>query len=235
MLFYTNIKDYIRGERKKLDRLASANIPETGLILRVLAPNPCQSKVTNVATYSVTHQVGQIEIDHLGIVGDRHRRLTRPSTGREKSLYTKGTIIREHRHIFAVSPYDCRALSESLGVEVTPELLGANLVIGREDEQDYSLSALPPNTHLLLAESGASELPKPPLATLKHYTLQQGCGITGNSIAEAYENPDLKQRFIAASKDNRGLVLAVEHPVDKPAIIKHGQKVFFRFPMGITP
>ncbi len=235
MLFYENLLKYIEGQREKLEVLRFANIPDRGLIIKVLLPDRNQDRAANLDTYSLTYEVEQIEIDCLGIKGERHRRISRPSTGREKLIYPKGTLIREHRHIVAVSPYDCKILSDKLEVEVTPELLGANLVIGREDGQDYSLSALPEYSYLLIAEKENRELPKPPLATLRHYTLQQGCGITGNSISKNYDNKSLTQKFVVESKENRGILCSVEHPAEKFAIIKAGQKVFFRFPMGITP
>ncbi|MBS3093199.1 hypothetical protein J4456_01310 [Candidatus Pacearchaeota archaeon] len=235
MLFYDNLEKYVTGQREKLAELHKANIPERGIILRVLASEENQTKSTNVANYSVTREVNQIQINHLGILGDRHHRAVRPSTGREKSLYPKGTFIREHRHVFVVSPYDCKILSDLLNFDVKPELLGANLVIGREDGQDYSISSLPQNTYLLIASNEAREFTKPPIATLKHYVLQQGCGITGNSIAERYGDKSLTQKFMASSKDNRGIVCSVEQPVDNPAIINSGQIIFFKFPMGIAP
>ena len=235
MLFYDDLQSYVRGQRDKLSRLETSNIPERGVILKVLAADEGKSKSQDVASYSVTHEVDQILVNHLGIVGDRHYRSIRPSTGREKSLYPKGTMVREHRHVFAVSLYDCRVLSESLDVEVTPELLGANLVIGREDEQDYSLSLLPENTHLLIAQEDSRNTPRPPIATLRHYVLQQGCGITGNSIAKRYGDKTLTQRFIDSSKVNRGIVCSVEQSAEPFANIKSGQAVFFKFPMGVAP
>lgn len=235
MLFYDDLEEYVKGQREKLDNLDGANIPERGLILRVLAPSENQDKTTNASNYSVTREVNRIQINHLGIVRDRHYGDVRPSTAREKSLYPKGIMISGHRHVFAVSLHDCKILSNLLNVEVTPELLGANIVIGREDGGDYSLSSLPQNTYLLIAAQGAVEIPKPPIATLKHYALQQGCGITGNSISEKYGDKSLTQKFIASSKNNRGIVCSVEQPVNDLAFIEAGQSVFFRFSKGIVP
>lgn len=234
MLFYKSLEDYVEGQKAKLEKLVNFNIPERGLVIKVLNSDLEITKSGDIVNYSVTKEVSQLEIDSLGIVGDRHRRLYAETTAREKALYKKGTKVREHRHIFVVSLYDCKVLSEKLGVEVTPELLGANLVIGKEDQKDFSISELPENTHLIIAPENSFETPKPPLATLKHYTKQQGCGVTGNAITHKYPGNDLTKLFVENSKTNRGIVCSIEYPVDQPAIIKPGQVVFFKFPMGVS-
>ena len=127
MLFYKNLEEFIEGQKKKLEKITSANIPEKGLILKVLAQNKDQTN--KLSNYSVTSEVDSLDINYLGILRDRHNRAFRERTGRESSIYAKGNVIREHRHIFVVSLYDCKVLSNLLKVGVTPELLGANLVI----------------------------------------------------------------------------------------------------------
>ena len=234
MLFYKDLRSFIEGQKRKLEELVLSNLPERGIILKVLVSDINKGK-SDLAEYSVTSEAEQLEVNYLGLVGDRHHRAFRDSTGREKSLYPKGTKIREHRHIFVVSLYDCKFLSDKLGVEVTPELLGANIVIGGQDQKDFSLSKLPENAHLLIAPENSSEIPRPPIATLKHYTLQQGCGITGSAIAEKYNDKSLTKKFVDCAKDNRGVVCSVEYPVENPAIVKPGQVVYFKFPIGITP
>lgn len=229
MLFYQNLDEFVSGQREKLDSLFEAKIPERGIILKTLLADNSLDRKSDVANYSLTKEVEQIEADYLGIVGDRHRGAFRQSTSRETLLYPKGTIIREHRHVLAVSSFDCEVLSEKLGVEVTPELLGANLVIGREDGVDYSLSALPENTHLVITKEDFKLV-----TTLKHYVMQQGCGVTGNMIANKYGDKNLIKKFIEASKNNRGIVCSVEYPVKESAVIKRGMSVYFGFPKGIS-
>jgi hypothetical protein len=152
MLLHKNLEAYVEHQRQQLDFLLDQNLPEVGIITKVLGPNPDPSKVTNKYGYSVTHEVPELRIDYLGIHGDRHRAGYRERTGREKMLYPAGTIIRQHRHLFAVSPSDCDELTKLVGTPVTPELLGANLVIAREDGQEYSLSEVPQGTYLLIAD-----------------------------------------------------------------------------------
>ena len=110
MLLYNNLEEYVKGQREKLDKLNNANIPERGLIIKVLISSENQDKETNIKGYSITNEIPLLLINTLGILGDRHYREVRNSTGRERELYQKGTIIREHRHVFAVSHYDCKVL-----------------------------------------------------------------------------------------------------------------------------
>jgi hypothetical protein len=233
MLFYDDLAQFIAKESDKLAKLASANIPAVGVILEVLAPNDNQAMDTNPGRHLVTQQVDRLAIDCHGVDGDRHRGLTRPSTGREAPLYKQtGVNITNRRQIFAISPSDCAELSRRLDVEVTPQLLGANLVIGREDGEHFSLSAVPLNSYLAIAPAQATELPRPPIATLIPYVQQKGCGRTGRAIARAYGDASLAPRFVAHARDHRGILCSVEYPVDPPALLERGQKVFFQFPMG---
>lgn len=231
MLFYDSLSAYIQGEMEKLRCLQGIILPETGIISKVLAPNQDQDKKSNPTRYSLTQEVDFLKIDSLGIHGDRHRRSHRSSTVRERAIFPKGTIIREHRHVFAVSLYDCKVLSENLGVEVTPELLGVNIVIETENNQDYSLSALPQGTYLQIYSSTKEKQ----IAVLEKRVTQQGCGVTGNAIRLYYKREaDITQKFIEVSKSNRGIVCSVESPVEHIARIEAGQRVCFRFPTGLV-
>jgi hypothetical protein len=233
MLFYENLEAYEHGERKKLDGLGQANIPEVGVILQVFGPNDNQDMEKNPGGHSVTQVVDKLTIDCHGVEGDRHLGLTRPSTGREAPLYTRTSAqIVNRRQLFVVSPYECTLLSQRLNVEVTPQLLGANLLIGREDGGDYCISNLPVNSYLAIAPSDATEPPAPPIATLIHYVQQKGCSRTGKAIAKEYNDDSLTKGFVDHAEFERGILCGVEYPVTKPATLECGQKVFFKFPMG---
>ena len=234
MLFYDSPSHYIAGQRAKLDALATANLPEQGTITKVLAPGDEQDDSSNHG-YSVTHAVKHIEVDAHGMVGDRHRCLVRPSTGRETSMYPKGTIIRQHRHVLVVCSHDCHVLSQSLGVEITPELLGANVVLDRSDGAAFCLSQLPHQTHLLLMPADADKPPRPPLATLVHVIQQQGCGITGKAIAEHYQDASLTKAFREQSKHHRGILCSIEYPAQTTATLQAGLRVAFRYPRAVAP
>jgi len=233
MKFYESFQAYVEGEKRKLESMQGARIPEVGIIKKVLGPNDRQAEGTN-GIYSVTQPVDSLKIDFQGIVGDKHHAAFRDSTARERETYTTGTPIRQHRHIFVVSQYDCDILSGKLNVLVTPELLGANLVIEREDEAPYSISQLPFHTSLLIEDPG-QELPsRPPIATLEHQLMQEGCSETGLAIATNYDDSSLKAKFFEAAEQNRGIVFSVEYPVMGDATLEVGQKVFFRFPTGVS-
>ena len=235
MLFYKSQAEYIAQEQARLEALHLANIPEVGIISGVFDANPEIDKRSDVVGYSVTRPVDQLEVDGQGIRGGRHRCVTRPASGREKTLYPRTSIIRQHRHLFLVSRHDCQKLSDQLGVEVTPELLGANVVIDRADGEAFSLSELPAGTHLLVIPKDAKVAPKPPIATLVHYAKQQGCGITGNAIAHQYGDKSLTKAFKEASKNHRGIVCSVEYPTEDFASLAIGQKVVFKFSSATVP
>jgi hypothetical protein len=123
-------------------------------------------------------------------------------------------------------------LSQRLDVEVTPQLLGANLLIGREDGGDYCISNLPVNTYLAIAHANENEMPTPPVATLSHYVQQKGCSRTGKAVAREYDDAGLTSRFVDEAGFERGILCSVEYPVEKPAVLERGQRLFFKFPVG---
>jgi len=227
VLFYKSLSEYRTQELARLQRLEESNIPERGVIAAVLSP------AGRADAYAVNAAVEAIEVDSQGIVGDRHRCHSRPTNGREASLYPRGTLIRQHRHLFIVSRHDCQVLSERLGVAVTPALLGANMVIDRLDGAAFSISELPRGTHILVIPPQADTTPRPPIATLVHLGKQQGCGITGHAIAQHHGDPALVRAFRAGSTDNRGIICSVEYPVQPAATLTAGQQVVFRFPSGV--
>ena len=208
-------------------------MPNEGVVLQVLAPNDDQDTESNPCGHSVTRPVGQLMVDHAGITGDRHRGPTRRSTPREYPVYRRTAAqIVNRGQIFAVSPDECTLLTERLGVAITPQLLGSNLVIGSSDGTPFYLSDLPVNTYFAISAGNAEEPSVPPLATLVHYVQQKGCSRTGNAVAKAHDNPELVARFVEVSEHRRGILCSVEYPVAEPVALTEGQRVHFRFPMG---
>ena len=94
MLFHDDLADFIaHPDGANLHKWETANIPEVGVIRDVLGPNDDQDMASNPGGHSVTQQVDRLPVDCDGIAGDRHRGLTRPSTGREAPLYKEvGTL-----------------------------------------------------------------------------------------------------------------------------------------------
>ena len=255
MIFYENFQHYLQAQAEKLATFQQSNLPDSGVITHVYmsdqnAPDKNQTHNDQLDsdqlngdqlskesrfTYLITHPVSTLDIDTQGIIHDRHRGMVRLSSGREGNLYPKRTQIIQRRHLLVVSQADCNALSHQLGVTVTPQLLGANLVIAREDHQDFSMSLLPTNTYLLIARAHEKVPFYPPLATLVTYVQQQGCGTTGKAIADYYGDPSLVKRFRQIAQNHRGMICYVEYPVDHIASLHVGQKVCFKYASGVAP
>ncbi len=233
MLFYDDFRSYVAAQTRLLDDLEAANIPEVGVIVDVFGPAENQDMAANPGRHSVTQRVPELMVDCAGIDGDRHRGLTRPSTTREGALYRNTAVaIANRRQLFAVSPHECQLLSQKLQVEVTPQLLGANLCIARRDGEEFYLSDIPTNTYRVIGDPDAAEMPRPPVATLIQYLQQKGCSRTGRALATAYDDGDLTERFVDNAEFRRGILCGVEYPADQPTALRAGQLVFFKFPVG---
>lgn len=235
MLFYQNAADYLEQEQKRLIERRDANLPDEGKITRLMLPSAELNENEHFPYYSLTHEVDSLEVDYRGIVGERHQAVTRPSGGRELKVYPRGTQIRGHRHLFVSCSSDVAELSRLMGLEITPEMLGLNLLIDREDEEDFSLTELPVGTMMLLADETATEPTKPPLATFTSFVKQEGCGITGKLIADHYGDPTLTRQFREVTKDHRGILCSVEFPVEETVLLKKEQRIFFRYSRGLAP
>ena len=235
MLFYKNAEEYFEEEYKRMLQRKMANLPDQGSITKLFLPSPELNENDHFPYYSLTHEVESLEVDHRGIVGERHQAVTRPSGGRELKVYPRGTEIRSHRHLFVSCTSDIKELSRRMELAITPEMLGLNLLIDRDDDQDFSITELPVGTMMLLAENGATKPAKPPLATLTGFVKQEGCGITGKLIADHYGDPALTRKFREVSKDHRGILCSVEFPVSTTVVLQKGQRIFFRYSKGLAP
>ena len=235
MLFYQDAAEYFEQEQKRLVQRQGANLPDEGRITRLMLPSAELNENDHFPHYCLTHEVDSLEVDYRGIVGERHQAVTRPSGGRELKVYPRGTQIRGHRHLFVSCSSDVAELSRRMEVEITAEMLGLNLLIDREDGEDFSITELPVGTMMLLADEAAVEPVKPPLATLTNFVKQEGCGITGKLIADHYGDPALTRKFREVAKDHRGILCSVEFPVETTMLLKRGQRVFFRYSRALAP
>lgn len=235
MIFYHNAAEYFKKEQERLIQRQSANLPDEGRITRLMLPSPELNEYDHFPRYYRTHEVDSLEVDYRGIVGERHQAVTRPSGGRETKVYPPGTEIRGHRHLFIGCSSDIAELSRRMGVELTPEMLGFNIMIEREDRQDFSITELPVGTVMLLGDEMSEKPSKPPLATFTSFVKQEGCGVTGKLIADYYEDPSLTRKFREISKDFRGLICSVEFPVEAKISLKKQQRIFFRYSQGLAP
>ena len=235
MLFYENAGEYFEEEQKRLIQRQSANLPDKGRITKLLLPSAELNENDHFPYYSLSHEVDSFEVDYRGIVGERHQAVTRASGGREVKVYPRGTMIRGHRHLFVSCSADIAELSHRMGIEITAEMLGLNLLIDREDGQDFSITELPIGTMMLLADEEDQKPAKPPLATFTCFVKQEGCGITGKLIADHYGDPSLTRKFREVAKNHRGILCSVEFPVKTTMLLKRGQRIFFRYSRGLAP
>ena len=237
MLFYQNFQEYLQQETQRLEILKRTPLPHQGIISQTLLSTESVNSASSPSSFSylITHPVNHLYLDGQGIIGDRHRCISRPSGGREKQLYPRGTEIIQRRHLLIVSQADCQALSDRIGVEITPQLLGANLVIDDVNGHAFSMSMIPTGTHLVFTDPNLGSSSRPPLATLIAYVQQRGCGQTGKVIADHYQDQSLVKRFRDESRENRGMIFCVEYPVKHSVPLSVGQTVEFYYASGISP
>ncbi len=163
----------------------------------------------------VTSPTDLLELTFDGIVGDFHAGQTRRSGGREP-WYPRGTEMRNERHLSILSADELDEIAAGMGLpQLKAEWIGGNMVISGIP----SLSMLPPRS-LMFFEGGV---------TLKVDGQNAPCKIAGRSIASHAGTPDETTTaldFVRVSKRSRGIVAWVE----KPGIIRAGEKVDIRIP-----
>ena len=228
MHIHKNLEHYLGFQKQRHNEILDGNLPERGVISRILAPSGL-SEEKDGEKYLVNHDAEVLEIDRTGIIDDRHNCAYREMNSREKEIFPRRAVIRQHRHLVAISRYDCKVISEAMGTEIDPALMGVNLVIDRKDGKDFSLSSIPFGTYIAIG----GEPRKQPI-TLQHHVTQEGCGVTGGAIAETFNNEGLRLEFFKASKKNRGIILGIEHIEGEIQKLTVGQEAHFLFPMGFT-
>ncbi len=138
-----------------------------------------------------------VEVTLEGFTGDRHAGLTYPSGGRTPH-YPRGTTIRNSRQVSLVSVEELAEAAAALGVpEITPEALGANLLVSGIP----MLSYLPPGTRLFFSTG----------AVLVVEGENGPCTAAGAEVQKCFPDvPDVTTRFPKAALHQRGVVAWVE-------------------------
>ena len=150
----------------------------------------------------ITEEKDALEFTIAGIPGDRHAGYDRPSGGREKKLYPRGTRIRNNRQWSAVSVEELTEIAKSMNLPaIKPEWLGANMLISGIP----SLSTLPAISMLKIF-SGETEGP-----VLVIYCQNRPC-IYPHQAMEEIMGHQIETQFTKAAKETRGLVGWVEKP-----------------------
>ena len=92
------------------------------------------------------------KLDYLGMQGEAHGGLTRPSCSRVLAQYPRGTEIRNVRQITIISAEELLKIAANMDVPyLKPEWLGANILVS--GIPDFSL--IPPSSRLI-SDSGVS-------------------------------------------------------------------------------
>lgn len=152
--------------------------------------------IANSPNTFITNPVDKIELAYGGIPGDLHFGLTKKSGVRE-SMYPRGTEIFNRRQVTMVSVEECAMISDTLGVAVLPQWLGANMVL----RGFPNLTQLPSGSRILFS-SGAGVLCEGENLPCK----QPGMVIQGLYPG----HPTLTARFVPAAQGRRGIIGVVE-------------------------
>lgn len=141
--------------------------------------------------------VDELVLDWDGIVGDRHYGPTMVAGARQKAVYPRGTLIRNHRQVSLVDLDELRTIARRLGLdEVAPGTIADNICT----EGIAELTALPPLTRLRFSSG----------AVLMTGGENTPCTIAGALVGDRYGTP--AARFPKAAWGLRGIVAWVDHP-----------------------
>ena len=146
-----------------------------------------------------SHAVANLTLDFEGIVGNRHRGMTRGADARVPYL-KRGTEMRNTRQLSIVSVEDCAEMARRLELATfDPAWIGANLVV----DGIANFSYLPRGSKLTF-EGGV---------ILTNEDQNAPCSIAGEAVMLANSGrDDIKAAFPKVAKGLRGVVATVEHP-----------------------
>jgi hypothetical protein len=150
--------------------------------------------------------VEELVLDWGGLVGDRHYGETMSSDTRQKSVYARGTTIRNHRQVSLVDAAELAIIAAALGVqELSPGLIADNICT----EGIPELTGLPRMTRLafdggVVLMCGGENMP---------------CTIAGAMVEVAHGTSPTA--FPKAAIGHRGVTAWVEHP----GVIRPGEGI----------
>jgi hypothetical protein len=139
-----------------------------------------------------------VTVTFAGFEGETHGGLTRPSCGRVKAQYPRGTEIRNTRQITIVSQEELDEIATTMGVAVVkPEWVGANLVVVGIP----NFTKTPPSSRIIFDNDVSLVV-----------DMENGpCVHPGKVIAQHAEN-DVLVPFAKAALGKRGVTAWVERP-----------------------
>ncbi|MFQ5620214.1 MAG: MOSC domain-containing protein [Candidatus Nanoarchaeia archaeon] len=177
--------------------------------------------------YFVTQSVDELECTPEGIMGDRHFGFVTASGGRVTDLYDKGTPMKNNRQWLALSYEEVVEIADNLGIEgkLTPELLGANLLI----EGLGKMSNLPSMTYLVISPDENYKSTKQDNVVLVVYGQALPCKIAGKALVEPCGDSSLEKKFPKGAMELRGATGWIE----KGGVIRPDYIVHALTPKGI--
>lgn len=142
-------------------------------------------------------EVEALVCDWGGPIGDRHYGLTMRSDVRQKSVFPRGTEIRNHRQLSIVDVSELTDIAASMGIErIAPGVIADNIATTGIP----SLTSMPPLTRLVfdggvVIMTGGENLP---------------CTVAGRLVSERYGTRP--ESFPSAALGLRGITGWIEHP-----------------------
>lgn len=141
--------------------------------------------------------VDALDLDWGGPIGDRHHGITMLSDTRQKSVYARGTQIRNHRQVSLVDVAELTAIAHALGIDDLPAgVIADNICTSGITE----LTSLPRMTRLVFSSG----------AVLMLGGENMPCTIAGGLVAGQFAIEPAA--FPKAALGLRGVTGWVEHP-----------------------
>ncbi|TXH43352.1 MAG: hypothetical protein E6Q90_07305 [Actinobacteria bacterium] len=140
----------------------------------------------------------RLDLTFEGAPEDRHAGLTMLSDTRTKTVYPRGTTIRNHRQLSLVSAEELALIAANLGLDVlAPGVIADNICLtGAAD-----LTSLPRMTRLEFSSG----------AVLMTGGVNTPCTIAGGMVERAYGGPP-RAKFPKAAWNLRGITAWVDRP-----------------------
>jgi len=141
--------------------------------------------------------VPSLELDWGGAIGDRHHGTTMLSDVRQRPVFEKGTLIRNHRQLSIVDTNELARVAENLGIEsLAPGVIADNIAVTGVPH----LSTLTGMTRLVFSSGPVILIGSP----------NTPCTIAGAMVSHRYGSP--AEAFPKAAWGLRGVTGWVEFP-----------------------
>lgn len=150
--------------------------------------------------------VDELVLDFGGPVGDRHYGETMHSDTRQKPVFERGTVIRNHRQLSIVDAAELAVIAQAMGIsDIQPGLIADNICT----EGIRDLTALPRMTRMVFSSG----------AVLMLGGLNAPCTIAGALVGAVHGTAP--SAFPKAATGLRGVTGWVEHP----GVIRAGDEI----------